>query len=641
MLLKLKKFIYFKIIFLIMALCNIHAFAQPTKEMQEEIEQYLREDSCQEIACHSIAMIEINDIKNNEKEKNANSFELLFKGYARKDSILELPLNAEEINIQKMLLNKKEDFKSLKNKNKIYVKISKGNFELKMNMEMNQNHFSIHQMNVHLKSNQLEMMRNGDVVDVSIKKDNNVEIKNTSQFQGIEAKPLIEIKKSLNAYQKWSLRTTVKWFDKNAMTSHLGQEQWIAIPILEGEKPVFEYEIARDAHFIYIPITLLNRGEFSFESIMNPLNYIQFQQINMPDFFNKKSVMQNSILNIDLNYLQSWIIKQEGKNPYMIDNNSTKWSLKPKEKLTLFFNTPQQAKGEKTSLSNLNVSWSENRLTYQLDANSTVGGRIFFELPGGTTLNQIMLNGQNVNVDHLIKMKKKRIPVDLSIGKNAILVEIQNQDNSIFFKKYPVIKFEQDVYNVRYTNTNKKDLIVEEYGADLNQEYIFLSTFICAFIVAILTAHFIKIHERKMINSISWMIISLGFINLSIYSVLLLPFLMLSLQYKTWLQEKYLKTVKAYNAYQLLMIVLAIITILITLTNFKIGLINFPNQHLILETQNITYQQIFKEGVGFFVIPYYIYKGLMLLWCITMAYFMVDIFKQVLKKILQDDLWKK
>jgi hypothetical protein len=611
-----------KLFLLYLLAFNTFSIAQsfPDSTILNELKTYTQiKDSCSDLSCNSINTFAVS-------QYDYPSAQIELSVSARKLNLMKLPLSPDEINIKSIQLDNKDWFLSQKNNNQFNVAIPEGNHLLTINFNIKNNlsvlSLSQNPQNFINKSSKIasfEQRNEGfflvfdDLKKEIIKKD--IVVENNLPFS-----PLFIVSKEIQFSNEWHIKTTVSPLPGITIIKPVD----ILIPLISKEKILTENIKYDDKN---IAITM-NNSPVSWESSLTSINHLTESVLDKQNYIEALSITSDS----------NWLYSFTGKNPNDINTNSLKWLLWPKETITFDFEIPKVIPGDNINYSNLNIhaNLTNNLFTYrhELVINTSLGGRTYFDIPKDYSLTELSINNKKINIAN---PKLTKIALDLNVGLNNVVFDLNKQADWNVLTSFPQIKFDKPIYNINYSleNFDNRWLLLTG-GANINPELIFISVTIFVILMSLLCS---KIPSPLTLPS--WIFILFGLAQTSTSIMLCLPLLLILLLFKNQLVEYSKNHYKTYNFYQLILMVLSLIVILSLLTTLKTGLLDNPSVWLYHQNYQFNWfnEHQVETNPWFISFDSSIYHFMMFAWAIFMAYKSINILKFIAKSIFQHEIW--
>ena len=587
----------------------------PNKDLLNDLKNYTNKTvDCEQFSCNSINQIKI-DYSNNQ-------FTSSLDVSSRKSSFVSLPFNSEEVKLDSVLLDNKIWYQIVKDVDYKIV-VPEGTHTLSIKFHLNNDFLSLTQKIPNLiVSDSLTLEdKNGSSV-ISVKDQNQKKTSkndSSSDKDNYPTQPFYQITRTLYLSSSWKLVTVITpLFDVNKSTS-------LEIPLLKGEK-VLNSDLKIDDSNAYV--TLTNKP-ITWESTIPTVDKLDIPSVQSNSFTQVFSLESSNLWNYSVN----------GKNPFSINGDITSWALWSGESLKLAFNAPKVLIGKTLSLSNLSISLKKEHddyiYSYQLSAKTTLAEKTFFTLPDNFKILSLNINNQPVNIDK----NTKKIPVDLIVGHNDIFFTISTSENKSLFKSFPYVEFNEPIYNADYKLVSD-NWILYSGGADINTDYIIISSLCFLFILTILS---VKISPNLKFISVAFILF--GFLQGSVLDMCLFPTLLGLLKVKDFIINRYEnnKNRREYNTFQFILIFISIVFFISFLITLKVGLLDSPRTWTNYNTYTISwFNELYSNKTLWYVeIDSVYYHIIMFIWAIFVSYNLINISKMIFKAIFNYDLWIK
>ena len=588
------------------------------KDLEKEIS---KKEDCAVFICNTVNKISITEVV---PEKSI--VKLLLNIDARIDSIVTLPLNASEVSVRKVLLNKKNWYGSDIDKNgKISIAILKGSNTVELEIFVKGQVFSLQGYQKRIAdetSNKAIKINNSGTIEV-VKESN--EIKSQEIISKFTTNPFFIVERTLLLEQKWKMKTTVKLLDGiGNNTSRI-----ISINALQGES-VLSNDIKNEDGKIKINIT---NDPVSWDSILE--EKAQLNVAGSPEYMQKFNFINNS----------NWLFNFNGLEAINKDNNSGyassySWIFWPEDKLVLNINKPLAIKGDTIAVqsvkSSLNTEKSPNEMTYNVEIKSSLGTKIKFQLPENLKLIKVTLNNQNIP----FKIEKDILFLDINSGLNTVSFNMDMSQPIGLIHHYPQIKIEAPATNFSYNfGIPKQRWAIWTGGANIRASILLWGILISCVVFAYPLSKAIK----SPLNWFGWSILLVGLSQSGLWGLLFVIIWFSLINYKHIAETQNLKRLK-FNALQVIITVLTVIVFSSAIQTVAQGLLNYPN--LFIEGEGSSYNSLnwYSEQLDQFMpwvlsVPMWVYRVLMFSWSIWFAFNIMKWLKWAWEGFSSGGLW--
>jgi hypothetical protein len=235
-----------------------------------------------------------------------------------------------------------------------------------------------------------------------------------------------------------------------------------------------------------------------------------------------------------------------------------------------------------------------------------------------------------------IDQNSKTIAIDLNSGENQVSLTLNRKADWSFIMKLPVLKFEKDAVNVSYNlNTYNLDRwVLWTGGSDLNPPILLWGVLVSLFVLALALAYL-----PTPLSILSWTLLLFGLSQTGMNSIvfIILTFMLIGFKSSIYKTDQ---NIKFYNSYQVLMIIMVFISIIILLMALRQGLL--LNPEIFSNYQLIWFSEQMKDKSAWLIsLPLWVYRSLMFIWAIWLAYSVAIWSKWIWNKFTHYNIWNK
>lgn len=602
-----------KKILLIMSLSISSAFAQiPNDFSLNDLSAYVnKEDNCNNYSCNAINSFSITNINN-----NIITFDI--QATARKTSEILIPFSADKVNIKEVLLNGKKWYGARKEDNNIFIVVPPDFNTITLVTQLKEPLLKFNYLPHNFRSNigeefvKLSERNNEYFLEVSLGFSEN---KFVREEENLPITPYFIVSRELVLGNRWRMKTTV------SPISNINDSKLLNIKLLSGESVLTEGIQQRDDSVRIIA----GNTPISWESIITPQNHLQL-----------KGEEKGYINQFSLNVEKDWIYKFSGMNPNIKNDMGYSWIMWPDDTLILELEKPNILKGENLNIEDItidaNVDTQPFNYLINFKINSALGGRTHVTIPEEYTARTLTVGNMRKEIDQ----NSKTIAIDLNSGENQVSLTLNRKADWSFMMKLPVLKFEKDAVNVKYNlNTYNLDRwILWTGGSDLNPPILLWGVLVSLFVLALALAYL-----PTPLSVLSWTLLLFGLSQTGINSTvfIILTFMLIGFKSSIYKTEQ---NIKFYNSYQVLMIIMVFISIIILLMALRQGLL--LNPEIFSNYQLVWFSEQMKDKSAWIIsLPLWVYRSLMFIWAIWLAYSVTIWSKWIWSKFTYYNIWNK
>ena len=602
-----------KKILLMMSLSISSTFAQiPNDFSLSDLSAYVnKEDNCNNYSCNAINSFSIININN-----NIITFDI--QATARKTSEILIPFSADKVNIKEVLLNGKRWYGARKENNNIFIVVPPDFNTITLVTQLKEPLLKFNYLPHNFRSNigedfvKLSERNNEHFLEVSLGFGEN---KFVREEEVLPITPYFIVSRELVLGNRWRMKTTV------SPISNINDSKLLNIKLLSGESILTEGIQQRDDSVRIIA----GNTPISWESIVTPQNHLQL-----------KGEEKGYINQFSLNVEKDWIYKFSGMNPNIKNDMGYSWIMWPDDTLILELEKPNILKGENLNIEDItidaNVDTQPFNYLINFKINSALGGRTHVTIPEEYTARTLTVGNMRKEIDQ----NSKTIAIDLNSGENQVSLTLNRKADWSFMMKLPVLKFEKDAVNVKYNlNTYNLDRwILWTGGSDLNPPILLLGVLVSLFVLALALAYL-----PTPLSVLSWTLLLFGLSQTGINSTvfIILTFMLIGFKSSIYKTEQ---NIKFYNSYQVLMIIMVFISIIILLMALRQGLL--LNPEIFSNYQLVWFSEQMKDKSAWIIsLPLWVYRSLMFIWAIWLAYSVTIWSKWIWSKFTYYNIWNK
>lgn len=325
----------------------------------------------------------------------------------------------------------------------------------------------------------------------------------------------------------------------------------------------------------------------------------------------------------------SWFYEVFGGNNYKNYSQNT-WFLFPGEELKINAKKLMASNGKSIVIDSINQNISKNdnlkinTINYQIL--STIGQEIYFNAPKDMKIKRVFLSEieQKVNQNEENKVFVKN-------GRNTLTIELEDEDNNLFFYKTPKISLldkdkkiiSSNNHEINISDFNNKFLIYS-FGTD-----IYPSMFLIGVILIIgLMSYLLGNLPNQILNSKKWFIVLIGMSQVGIYAILATIILFLMISNKLNNEQNEVKSINNYNLKQIIILILSFVVCSSFFSAVYFGLLSNGTSYIdgINSNKNSLYFYSYDiKQANIIWTPKYLYNALMFAWSFFVASLLINL----------------
>ena len=610
-------------LFSILALSCTTAYAQypadfNLKDLEKEI---IKKEDCIKLACSSI-----NKVTVKEADAQKGTIKLLISVDARVDSLIELPIDSAQVNIENILVNKKLWYAAeISTGGKINTVVLQGTNEIELDLFVKGQSLTLKNYKKTIRdisgSKLIKINNDGSIEFI---KENNIkqEEKLVNKFT---TNPFFVVNRTIVLEQKWKVRTTVNLLD--AVGNNIAKN--LSIDALPGES-VLSGDIKNENGKININIT---NDSVSWESVLE-----EKPQLNITgskDYLQKITFISNSDWLFNFKNLEP--VNKSEKPNY---TSSYDWIFWPQDKLTLNISKPLAIKGQTIAVQSVNVNLDTNKspheIQYNINLKSSLGTKVKIPLPEKLKLISVDINNKNIP----FKEENNLIYIDVNAGKTLIKLTFDMLEPISLVHNYPQLKLDMPSNNYSYSiNTPKQRWVLWTSGSNLKDSILLWGILISCFIFSYPLAKAIK----SPLGWKSWTLLFFGLSQAGLWGIFFIVLWFALINYKYTDNSNKLKRFN-FNAVQVLIVGLTIMVFSLAIQTVAQGLLNYPNMFIegLNSSSNSLYwysEQAEQFNPTLFSLPIWTYRVFMFMWSIWFALNIMNWLKWAWEGFNKSGIW--
>lgn len=602
-----------------MSLANAQAI--PQDFTLEQLKNYINiKETCSQFSCNSLNEMKVLNVNNEE-----GYLDISLKASARELSLLELPFDANQVNIDDLKIDNKLWYGASNNGEKVSIVIPPGNHNIDFKLKLKSNitilnlfYMPNNFQNIDLK-NKINLIKRNNEIFLEfdgLLKNNNQEI-----TTNLPNNNFFIVSRNLTLGNKWRMTTTIYPLSGVDITSPI----LLKVPLLTGENVLNE-----DVNVINGSINILvGNNAIKWESLVTPSNSLSVSGNNSNNYIEKWS----------LSVEKDWLYTFKGVNPINQNGNSYEWLLWPEDEVIFNFDKPAILKGESLNIENLTVStdYSTQPFVYRVSftINSSLGGRTYVDIPSNYNVQGLIINQKKVNIG----TQENKISLDLNSGVNNIEITLNKPAQWNFKTQLPELKFDKKVvnnnYNIGVPNTNR--WILWTGGANLNPAILFWGILLSLVVFSL----FLKFLPTP-IGFVSWVLLLFGVSQLGIEMAVLVALSIIIISMKSIFYNKINTNRNLYNNTQIMISICALFILIVILATLNKGLLYNPEIFSGDRLNWFTEQSDQMSSSPWFLsVPIWVYHLLMFIWAIWLSINLIKWGKWFWNLFIKDVLWKE
>lgn len=610
-------------LFSILALSCTTAYAQypidfNLKDLEKEI---IKKEDCLRLACSSVNKIIVKEV-----DIQKGTINLLISVDARVDSVIQLPIDSAQVNVENISVNKKPWYAAeMSNSGQINVVVLQGSNDIELNLFVKGQSLTLknYRKNIIDMSGSKFIKINNDGT-IEFIKENNIR-KEEKLVNKFFTNPLFVVNRTIILEQKWKVKTTVNLLD--GIGNNIAKN--LSIDALQGES-VLSSDIKNENGKININIT---NDSVSWESVLE-----EKPQLNIAgskDYLQKITFISNSDWLFNFKNLEP-VNKSENPNY----TSSYSWVFWPQDKLTLDINKPSAIKGETIAVQAVNVNLDTNKspheINYSINLKSSLGTKIKIPLPEKLKLVSVNINNNKIP----FKEENNLIYLDVNAGNTLIKLTFDMLEPIGFVHSYPQLKLEMPSNNYSYTvSAPKQRWVLWTSGSNLKSSILLWGILISCLIFSFPLSKAIQ----SPLGWKSWTLLFFGLSQAGLWGIFFIALWFAIINYKY--TEK-LNKIKRFdfNIVQVFIVGLTVVVFSLAIKTIAQGLLNYPN--IFIEGINSSSGNLYwyseqpeQFSPTLFSLPIWTYRVLMFMWSIWFALNIMNWLKWAWEGFNKSGLW--
>ena len=492
--------------------------------------------------------------------------------------------------------------------------------------------FQVNNLKVYSKTWNISGLKNGTLPNRNLKLLRIKSIDNDKAQKFLLPDPiesLVMVTRRIEIHNEWQIITEIQRIAPRKGAINL------RIPLLDGEM-VNTKDIINENGFANV-IMLEEQMDFSWDSYMDKSNLISLQAVKM------KNVVEKWVVDVS----SRWHLEVEGLKPIKqsYDGNAMLpvWRPRAGEKLKLKITKLDFVEGQTKTIEKMGLEHGPgvkiNKNLLYFTVNSSKGDNYNINFPPNIVLKKVKIDGQ----EQIFSLEKNNLNIPLRPGTQDIEIEWQGNKNFQFFHRTPEIKLQTPA-----TNTNIKIKIPQNRwilmtgGPLVGPAVLFWPILLTLILFAVILGR----SKITFLKTYEWLFFFLGMSTIDQVGGFIFVIWIIFLCYKEQILKKLGKDY--YNLIQVLVILLAVISLVSFIILIPKGLLSLPNMYIQGNGSTNTVFNWYQDRhgqefpIGWMIsVPIFVYRIIMLIWSLWLAVSLVRWIKKAWNLFNTGGLWMK
>jgi len=582
----------------------------PSQELLTQLQQELLKPAKCLPDCASIESLAI-DLSSDELKMN-------LRLHAQEAVSIPLPIPIKQWQPNRIELNEQPQDNVFRQKDTLWINIPKGSHDLHLIGRVDYlNELSLgfplqpHHINLNVTGWTSQGM-NKDASAITAITFNR--IKSQTDTKKIESKEIpvyAQVTRTLELGLNWMVTTQVIALSGTAYPAIF------KIPLLPGESVITDNMTLKDQNVI-ISLKQSNRG-IRWTSNLNPMATLTLKAISSKQLIERWTVKASPIWHMNHSGIPV-IYSQQGKTW------QPQWHPWPGEEVTLNITRPEGVKGRTLTIdsSTLTVLPGEQitASTLEFVLRSSRGGQHTIKLPEDSNLQKITINGRSIP----IRNTKTGLIIPVVPGEQRIKLEWQeNKGISYFFSGSQVDLGIDSVNHITTIQPGSNRWVLFTEGPTMGPAVLFWGVFGIILLVSIGLGRI----KGTPLKTIHWVLLWAGLSASEPVMILLIAGTIFAFKMRGEMDSKTLQTWK-FNLFQVGLVLLSLVTLSAMISVINMGLLGSPDMQITGNGSTSYALNWFSDRIdriipeaSFISVPLYLYRLLMLLWSIWLAFAMI------------------
>lgn len=390
------------------------------------------------------------------------------------------------------------------------------------------------------------------------------------------------------------------------------------IPLLDGESVITDNITVKDKHAV---ISLNNnRSAYSWTSKLNISNNIKLQASKNGLFIEKWILDASPVWHVNLSGIPVIYHQRQG------NNWRPEWQPWPNESVSIFVTKPKSVIGKTLTIDSSTLTLKPGtqitsaKLAFNL--RSSLGGQHVIHIPEKADLQTVKINNRNIPIRNTVE----GLSLPVSPGNQKIEVEWREERGiSTIFHSSRVDLGSESVNNAINVKPGSNRWVLLIAGPSIGPAILFWGMLI----VIVLISYGLGLIKGTPLNSLQWIILGFGLSASGPWGLVIVAVCIFALRARGNLNLENISW-KKFNFMQVGLFLLVFVTISTLLGVIEQGLLGSPDMQIKGNGSSSYQLNWFSDRINelipsamFISVPLYIFRLLMLVWSIWLAFAVV------------------
>ncbi len=602
--------------------------AFPSQELLDKLHKEISKAPECQLTCASIESMAVN--------LSSDNLTIELAVNVQSASSIPLPIAIKKWQPNRILVNEQLSSAVFRHNQQLWLHLDKGNHQV--SIVGNINYLNHLQLEFPLKPHFIELNVSGwssDGWDNDIKKINALSFSriDTNKQSVISEHSDIpvhaEIIRKISLGVEWQVSTQLK------VVSGTSYPALFKIPLLSGESVMTDGLKIHDGH-VLVTLSKQQRS-VAWTSKLDIAKQLELKALN------SKFAIEQWVLNVS----PMWSVSYTGIPVIYHQRSGSQWQPQwrpwPNEQVSMTISRPEGVKGRTMTIdsSKLEIQPGEQISTSTLAFNlrSSLGGQHIIRLPANAELQEVFINAKAVP----IRQTEQGIPLPIKPGQQKIQLKWQEPEGIRSIYQVPVVDLGIDsVNNAISLQPGYNRWVLLTSGPKMGPAILFWGVFG----VILLISYGLGRFKGLPLNTLQWILLWVGLSASQPETMVLIAGTLFALRKRSTMNTQQLSNVK-FNLLQFALILLIVFSILSLVVSIQQGLLGSPAMQVTGNGSNAYQLNWFSDRimaqtpeVVLWSVPVYIYRVMMLLWSIWLAFSFLKWVKWGWKSFTQDGVWR-
>lgn len=578
----------------------------PSQELLNQLQQELLKPATCLPECASIESLDI-DLSGDELKMN-------LRLHSQEAVSIPLPIPVKQWQPNRIILNEQTQSNVFRLKDTLWINLPKGSHDLLLMGSvdyLNEISLGFPLQPHHINLNVTDWSSQGMNKDANTTAITFNRIESQAGSKKIESKEIpvyAEIKRTIELGLNWTVSTQVKALSGTAFPAIF------KVPLLPGESVITDNMTLEDQNII---ISLKQaRSIITWTSNLDPTDTLTLKSIQSNQLVERWTIKASPIWHMDYTGIPV-IYSQQGKTW------QPQWHPWPGEEVTLNITRPEGVKGRTLTIDNstLTVIPGEQITSSKLEfvLRSSRGGQHTIKLPEDAKLQKITINGRSIP----IRNTKDGLTIPVVPGKQVIKLEWQEARGITSFFYGSKIDLGIDSVNNKTTiQPGSNRWVLFTNGPTMGPAVLFWGVFGVILLVSIGLGRI----KGTPLKTMHWVLLWAGLSASEPVTIILIAGTIFAFKIRGDIASEKLQTWK-FNLFQVGLVLLSFVTLSAMISVINMGLLGSPDMQITGNGSSSYALNWFSDRISteipeasFVSVPLYLYRILMLLWSIWLAF---------------------